>query len=259
MEATASFFGFGHKKKQPTSPTTAAASDPSRVSEKAPQLPELNSLPPITASPTPKSLTRSLSPASLSPRSAQPRLSTSSSQIFERNVQDSLPPAPGSPAIPAHIQTDDHIPPVLSASSLAITDNSVSVDEVQIVTTTTHQPAVSVVLTPNPASPTSVSPTTTIRTGSEETLDGVGAAEKRRLSFISFADVVQSEQTSAGSSPVRGSPVLKGRETIEEALRRRSPSPIRLSSAVSAELNPDLSVQTMRQALRRSASGDLGR
>ena len=146
---------------------------------------------------------------------------------------------------------------MLSASSLAITDNSVSVDEVQIVTTTTHQPAVSVVLTSNPASPTSVSPTTT-RSGSQETLDGVGAAEKRRLSFISFADVVQSEQTSTANSPERGSPVLKGRGTIEEALRR-SPSPVRLGSAVSAELNPDLSVQTMRQALRKSASGDLGR
>ena len=76
-------------------------------------------------------------------RSSSPGLhSPASSQIFERNVQEPEP----SPAIPAHIQTEDHIPAALDASSLAITDDHLNPDEVEIVMHAAHQPAAAVSL-----------------------------------------------------------------------------------------------------------------
>jgi hypothetical protein len=68
--------------------------------------------------------------------------SPASSQIFERNVQEPEP----SPAIPAHIKTEDHIPAALDASSLAITDDHLNPDEVEIVMHVAHQPAAAVSL-----------------------------------------------------------------------------------------------------------------
>lgn len=74
-------------------------------------------------------------------RSSSPGLhSPASSQIFERNVQEPEP----SPAIPAHIKTEDHIPAALDASSLAITDDHLNPDEVEIVMHAAHQPAAAV-------------------------------------------------------------------------------------------------------------------
>ncbi|KAI5795145.1 hypothetical protein EDC01DRAFT_590340, partial [Geopyxis carbonaria] len=276
-----------------------------------PQLPQLNAVAPLNSSPpadkpTPSkaglySPIRSLSPSTspiLAPLpTSPPRLSTSSSQIFERNVQEHAntpsQPAPTSPAIPAHIQTDNHIPPVLEASSLAITDKACGVDEVEIVTTSTHQPAVSVVASSysNATSPTvdaphqhlsfpaDHSPAEEAGNISSDDLSSysTSGADKRRLSFISFADVVQAEQAesaashTAHSSP-RGSPVLDpvSISTINERLRR-SPSPIRgglgSSPPNGASRSGDnlgvergeLTVETMRQALRKTGSGDLGR
>lgn len=80
------------------------------------------------ASPNRRSMHRSASPGLHSP---------ASSAIFERNVQE----PEDSTAIPAHIKTEDHIPPALDASSLAITDDHLNPDEVEIVMHSAHQPA----------------------------------------------------------------------------------------------------------------------
>lgn len=331
--------------------TTPSTNDP-------PQLPILTDIPPITTSPPsatvrnassqlqpPTSPVRSIGSNSsppLLPRpntaghssATHPRLSTSNSQIFERNVQEqansSLPP-PKSPAIPAHIQTENHIPAVLEASSIAITDEKCGVDEVEIVMHSMHQPAVSVVAPPH--STASSSPTYDTHQHRRQSPSPAGdnavdelasaghsgdgcspygsissgaaaAADKRRLSFISFADVVQAEyaehmempNSSLSSvnnpSPLGGSPQLSpadretGISTINETLGHRSPSPIRLGSSPSgnsasgsvqrtlsakssasspsrsntSDLGMDrgeLTIETMRQALRKTGSGDL--
>lgn len=117
--------------------------------------PTLLPSPPLTTSPpsdrrSPRSSPRiypagiSASPNRRINRSSSPGLhSPASSQIFERNVQEPEP----SPAIPAHIKTEDHIPAALDASSLAITDNHLNPDEVEIVMHAAHQPAAAVSLT----------------------------------------------------------------------------------------------------------------
>lgn len=321
------------------------------ISAKAPQLPQLTAFSPIATtapnvfssfpSPPTQSPIQSVGSSSsppLIPRPgtsefASPRLSTSSSQIFERNVQEqlsstSLPP-PTSSAIPAHIQTENRIPAVLEASSIAITDEKCGVDEVEIVMHSMHQPAVSSV----PHRGTSSSPvygghvpgayygsdnaideSSAGNSGDELSSHGVGigaaaAADKRRLSFISFADMVQAEQAKhegvimASSGSLRnlspgGSPnvIPADRDvalsTINETLRR-SPSPIRLGSSPprggggsngnvqrtlsGKSMGPagagspprtsmgdslgmergELTIETMRQALRKTGSGDL--
>lgn len=110
--------------------------------------PTLLPSPPLTTSPPPGHRSPRGSPRiypagiSASPnrriRSTSPGLhSPASSQIFERNVQEPEP----SPAIPAHIKTEDHIPAALDASSLAITDDHLNPDDVEIVMHAAHQPA----------------------------------------------------------------------------------------------------------------------
>ncbi|PWW72424.1 hypothetical protein C7212DRAFT_360483 [Tuber magnatum] len=346
-----------HPTDAPRTPAaTAHATTP--LTTDPPQLPKLTEIPPITTSPpsatfgnassqtqSPTSPIRSSGSGSSPPlvsrpntagygSAVHPRLSTSSSQIFERDVQEqtnsSLPP-PTSPATPAHIQTENHIPAVLEASSIAITDEKCGVDEVEIIMHSMHQPAVSVVAPPH--STTASSPTHDTHqhrrrspspagdngvdeaafpghSGDEYSLYGsvstgaAAAADKRRLSFISFADVVQAEQaehmempnSSLSSinnlSPLGGSPQLSpadretGISTINETLRHRSPSPIRLGSSppgnsasgsvqrtfsrtsgASSPSRPntsdlgmdrgELTIETMRQALRKTGSGDL--
>jgi hypothetical protein len=213
--------------------------------------------------------------------------------IFERNVQEhpNNPhlPVPTSPAIPAHIQTENHIPPVLEASSLAITDRNCGVDEVEIVMHSAHQPAAAL-----PAGTQAHYSSLDHMTGGED-YSSEEPADRRRLSFISFADVVQAEQaeqfsdvlTQHSSNSSRSSPVQSAVDpnvvsTITERLRR-SPSPIRLGTsppggsgyvmaspgspgrsadnlAVGGEQQQrgELTIETMRQALRKTASGDLG-
>jgi hypothetical protein len=123
------------------------------------------------------------------------------------------------------------------------------------------------------------------------------AADIRRLSFISFADVVQAEQLEHAESVMEpialptssqtSTPADAAISTIDETLRR-SPSPIRLGSSPPRSipiggsvqrsgsgrntganspprlnagdfgLDPaELTVETMRQALRKTGSGDL--
>jgi len=144
--------------------------------------------------------------------------------IFERDVQESLP-ADTDANIPSHITTEDHIPPVLEASSHAIAEN-VDPDEVEIVTSSIHipaasaaPPATSAARSPGASSaalPSSLSDSTV----TSSALEGASASDVRRLSFISFADVVQAEHaehhiTAASEHSLRPSspPLSSGQRT----------------------------------------------
>lgn len=223
--------------------------------------------------------------------------SPAGSQIFERDVQD-YTLAPASPAIPSHIQTENHIPPVLDASSEAITDGH-DPDNVEIVTHSQHQPAsVSVTGTANSPHPTyeQTAPWAEEFAAYSDRDDASNftpldssAADIRRLSFISFADVVLAEHGGAPTNP-RDSVHLAGLTSLSDL--RRSPSPIRspvssqgpgtspptskcgsckgfdmspnrkpLGSPTSMQHgigNGEVNVETMSQALRRTGSADLG-
>ncbi|KAK4104653.1 hypothetical protein N658DRAFT_386807, partial [Parathielavia hyrcaniae] len=243
-------FGFGKKKaeepaKPPPKPTPASNNAPTRKT---------------TASPIQTDAARS-SPSSpgrpgfaSSPRLASP----AGSQIFERDVQESAAAIlPSSPAIPSHIQTENYIPPVLDASSEAITDDHLNPDTVEIITHTSHQPASVAVaggLSPH-HHPHNHEPhqkpswadelaafaahrtPTTLSNANTDTASNYGsfdATDVRRLSFISFADVVQAEQhqqQQAGGGGSRDSMHLAGLTSLA-ALNsnnnsNRSPSPIR--------------------------------
>ena len=207
-------------------------------------------------------------------RSSPRHLSPATSQIFERDVQESTILAPElSPAIPHHIATEDHIPPVLEASSLAITDNY-DPDEVEIVMHSAHQPAAATVahstlgesqpsahgshldlaashislpgglsdaLPPTSAPAviprSSPPPPTLYHENSQDEKDSmygaVDPADPRRLSFISFADVVNAEHAemahsqsfSDGTVPSQSSaPSIAGGAP---GSGNRSPSPVR--------------------------------
>lgn len=234
---------------------------------------------------------------------SSPRLhSPASSQIFERNVQEDTVPVATSPAIPSHITTENHIPPVLDASSMAITDDHLTPDTVEIVTHAAHQPASvtvsssihaeSALSSPYPDEAPPILPVDSIEDGAS-TYGALDSADVRRLSFISFADVVHAEQAADGS--MRDSLLLSGASSMASPiLGGRSPSPIRSpispplsasasgsenfkglglesspgrkagspkSSAVGASsptVTGELAIETMRQALRKTESGDVG-
>lgn len=228
-------------------------------------------------------------------RSPSPGLpSPASSSIFERDVQESALPAPPSGGIPSHIPREDYIPPVLEASSLAITDERLDPDDVKIVMHANHHPAVaghgsmdaSIATLPDEVA-------TTDRDGTASSYGALDAHDHRRLSFISFADVVQAEHmTGKDGIPVTGLPL-----TASPPLHHlnRSPSPV-YSGASSRGLSTspptsgpasvggfegisgagvkgpgspnlghaaptaagELTIETMRQALRKTGSSDLG-
>lgn len=246
--------------------------------------------------------------------SSSPRLhSPASSQIFERNVQEDVVPPQASPQIPSHIITENHIPPALDASSAAITNEQLDPDSVEIVTHAMHQPAAV------PASSVSLEASTTsfqedystyrAEASGDDNASNYGAldsADVRRLSFISFADVVHAEHAElaepgslehpagrnsvhlgnlAGtipslaaasprshspmrspiSSPGHGtsppssvSPSFKGLETSPGKVHRGSGGSTQ-QSAQSPPLSAagELNIETMRQALRKTGSGDL--
>lgn len=316
-----SLFSFGKKKAQPSLRPASSnehpslSRDDSRISSTS-----RATLPPTqTTSPTvvttqsepgpfviPSTPTRALS---TSPRVSSP----AGSQIFERNVQDSTVLKPSSPAIPTHIQTENYIPSVLDDASEAITNERLNPDAVEIVTHTSHQPASVTVTGASGAAGGGSTPYE--QTSSEwaaelaSFADRVGLpapdnasnygsldpADVRRLSFISFADVVQAEHTGhAGTTESRDSIHLAGLTSIPSAALNRSPSPIlspvssqgpgtspptsnpgsmkgvdlsplRKSAAATSsgtQLNltaptNDLNIETMRQALRRTGSSDL--
>ena len=236
--------------------------------------------------------------------------SPDASSIFERDVQESSIPSEVAPAIPAHIKTEDMIPPALEASSLAITDNHLRPDEVEIVTHPGHQPAGATIseTVSGPASesflPLSPSdlhdertPATLQHHESEDSAPNYGAldpSDVRRLSFISFADVVQAEHAESGSNQsLHHLPLAGSHQRPQSRGPNSSPSPAR--SPVSsthginnqphmgigsdltqgAEVSPvrspigspslgapqqhgELAIETMSQALRRPRSEDLG-
>ncbi|OTB09171.1 hypothetical protein M426DRAFT_7188 [Hypoxylon sp. CI-4A] len=292
-------FGFG-KKKADSKQTTKSPSKPAAELSSLPlakDVPRTSSKRSTAGSPiqagspnmTPSSPGRGL-------YSSSPRLSSpAGSQIFERDVQESAVVIPNSPAIPSHIQTENYIPPVLDASSEAITDDRLDPDVVEIVTHNAHQPA-SVTVT-GASQSDSVSnlwvEDLAALSDKEEAASNYGSLDStdvRRLSFISFADVVQAEQvppnssrdsmhlaglTSIGSrgvnrspSPIRSPVSSQGPETsppnsISGSIKGLSMSPVRkpLGSPTSAEhslsVNGDLNIETMSQALRRTGSTDL--
>ena len=233
-------------------------------------------------------------------------ISPASSQIFERNVQEDGLATTASPAIPSHITTENHIPPVLDASSMAITDDHLNPDNVEIVTHAAHQSAaVTVTGTSHgidAAQPDhsifSIDPTHPDGEDSASNYGALDTNDVRRLSFISFADVVHAEQadhtslhastlsgtasiTSPGArspSPMRspvspqttsGSPSVRGLETFgripEPHSKGLETSPVRGIRAPGSPRLPgsppattgELSIETMRQALRKTGSGDL--
>ncbi|KAM0337219.1 hypothetical protein ACHAPQ_003319 [Fusarium lateritium] len=237
-----------------------------------------------------------------------PRISSpATSQIFERDVQDSSV-KPTSPAIPTHIQTENFIPPVLDDASEAITNQKLDPDTVEIVTHSSHQPAAVTVTGATNGLPVydpsasewaaelaSFADRDAVSADNASNYGSLDSSDVRRLSFISFADVVQAEHNppaGAGIAGSRDSIHLAGLTSLPTAVNR-SPSPIRspvssqgpetspptsnpgsmkgielspsrrpLGSPTSTnnlKLNPlggDLNIETMSQALRRTGSSD---
>lgn len=225
--------------------------------------------------------------------SSSPRIiSPAGSQIFERDVQENSLPVPNSPAIPLHIQTENHIPAVLDASSEAITNDSLNPDSVEIVMHSAHQPAANVtgVVEQSWWADDLISHQPD-RDDSASNYGALDNADVRRLSFISFSDIVQSEHAEHVGN--RDSIYVAGLSSFSSG-HNRSPSPIRSpvssqgfdttpptsksASIKGGETSPrgksvgspisnhpssaggevtGLTVETMSQALRRTGSGDL--
>ncbi|KAF4968876.1 hypothetical protein FZEAL_10332 [Fusarium zealandicum] len=232
--------------------------------------------------------------------------SAATSQIFERDVQDSTVLKPNSPSVPAHIQTENYIPSVLDDASEAITNEKLDPDTVEIVTHSSHQPAAVTVTGANNGLPSydqtptewaaelaSFADRDAVSADNASNYGSLDSADVRRLSFISFADVVQAEHNpSAGVAGSHDSIHLAGLTSLPAAINR-SPSPIRSPVSSQApetspptsnpgsmkgfELSPhrrplgsptsttlthntsgnDLNIETMSQALRRTGSTDL--
>lgn len=278
-------------------------------------------------------------------RSSSPRLhSPASSEIFERNVQEPVPigsslatgdvEANAAAAhIPSHVVTEDLIPPALEASAQAITSSSLNPDEVEIVTSTAHQQASSVLeqqtsgstahseiaslnspalyharssgfdsppagetpasslhasgIVPSPPAPLHAAVTALATAAADDdTASSYGQLDPndvRRLSFISFKDIVLSEHAhpAATTSGTAASPTIPASdaaaELIGSRLDRTTSPPTSTHSGVTTPPPPgvsvspavgggtgvpgphsELTIETMRQALRKTASGDLG-
>ncbi|KAL4783963.1 hypothetical protein BJX76DRAFT_239641 [Aspergillus varians] len=154
------------------------------------------------------------------------------SLIFERSVQEDILLPQTSPSIPSHIRTENHIPPVLEASSEAITDNKLDPDSVEIVTHNIHHPAVNGVPAAQPLqSPSPDTAAMDIRDTEELPLTSQSSDpnDVRRLSFISFADVVNSENAETGEYPSGNDSIQRGTGSPNPsaiAFRNMSPSPL---------------------------------
>lgn len=225
--------------------------------------------------------------------------SPASSMIFERNVQEEVIPPETSPHLPTHVIIENHIAPALDASAEAITNDKLDPDTVEIVTHATHQPAAvtitgigteqsvaSSVVDDSPSPPVPRQDTDNV-----STYGSLDSGDVRRLSFISFADVVHGEQEMGAVDPRRDSH-LSGHPSL---VPPRSPSPIRSPTSSAAfgtsppssvtasvkgleqspnrgprgtgsplpgqssplALGSEVNIETMRQALRKTGSGDL--
>lgn len=304
------FLGLGKKKEDAVTATTATTSSADEPRQPR-ALPSRTSKPSSTTQPATWSGHGEqpvVSPSSPTNRaiSSSPRVSSpAGSQIFERDVQSSAALKPNSAAIPTHIQTENYIPPVLGDASDAITNENLNPDSVEIVTHTLHQPAsVTVTSAANGSAPydqsasdwaaelASFSDRDAAAADNASNYGSLDSNDVRRLSFISFADVVQSEHSGpAGAAGSRDSIHLAGLTSLPPALNR-SPSPIRSpvssqgpgtspptsnpGSMKGVDLSPsrkpmssphsshygctksgDLNIETMSQALRRTGSKDL--
>lgn len=303
-----SLFGFGKKKTEAQSKAGPGAGSPYAVQE--PSKPS-----------TTRSTTRStMSPIQLahgdhpfapsSPTrafSGSPRISSpATSQIFERDVQDHTLLKSSSPAIPSHIQTENYIPPVLDDASEAITNNKLDPDSVEIVTHASHQPAsvavpgTSAIHTPYDQGPSdwaselaSFADRIGFPADSASNYGSLDSADVRRLSFISFADVVQAEHSGhhLPSMSSRDNMHIVGLTSLSASAMNRSPSPIRSpvssqgpgtspptsnpGSIKGLDMSPsrkpigspssgnytlttpgELNIETMSQALKRTGSRD---
>lgn len=227
--------------------------------------------------------------------------SPASSQIFERDVQENIIPAQSSPAIPTHIMTENHIPPILEASSAALTDGKLDPDSVEIVTHNSHHPAsLNVTGGAVPSEHQMVSSwyedvnhqTLGDMEDSSSAHEPLDSTDIRRLSFISFADVVHGEHAEtvecasngnplagggilkfpgvpaspirspvssrgAGTSPRSLSPIPGGLGT-STGIRGPSSPPHHPHSPSASAVGPELNVETMTQTLRRTESGEFG-
>ena len=264
-------------------------------------------------------------------RSSSPRLqSPASTEIFERSVQEPIPIATlhgNEHSIPNHVLTEDHIPAALEASAEAITSSDLNADDVEIVTATSHQPAGASLgnssstadvsslhaaphLPPsllhqasdnsehaslNAASYGFLPPPSHLEDENASSYGALDPTDVHRLSFISFADVVQSEHAhptaasdlAAGSrdslhissqpttSPRSPSSTYSGGGGVvtppltfgasnqigsDLASRNADQSPARsiaVGSPGASSAHNELTIETMRQAVRKTASGDL--
>lgn len=278
------FWSLGRKEDtqsaSPSGPSTGTPSPAPRNGTQTPS-PSRHRGPLGTSSPSSPARMRSPSPAS--------------SQIFERNVQEDVLLVASSPsaaaATPAHITTENHIPPALSASANAFADERLSPDRVEIVTLASHQPAAASVTgavgtdtmdsTQSPdvqdhghnhgstathfphhhshdphlhASPSSTLYTPAQNSSPHSAIPSkFEAADIRRLSFISFADVIHDEHvaTDAAHRLASASGGVLSSPSSPLSPPPRSPSPVPAS-----RVGSELSVETMTQALRKTGSGD---
>ena len=306
------FWKLGKKSDQDKQETKAipTSSSPPPTTAQTPSRASASHIAPITALRPSSPLRRAVSPQHNHPygvpgspgrgASSSPRMhSPASSQIFERDVQEDVVPSQASPQIPSHIITENMIPSALDASSEAITNAKLDPDSVEIITHADHVPGAAMI----PGSVGDPSMTSLHEEVSHhlrpdgDTASNYGALDTsdiRRLSFISFADVVHSEHAAhegerRDSSQAIGIPGSSGFTSMP-----RSPSPLRspvsshgLSTSPptsvstsgkgleaspsrnvrgagsppppggSAPLGGELNIETMRQALRKTGSGDL--
>lgn len=232
---------------------------------------------------------------SIGMQSSRPQ-SPASSMIFERNVQEDVVLPETSPHLPSHVIMENHIAPALDASAAAITNEKLDPDTVEIVTHATHQPA-AVTITGVGQDHSLTSSLTedfphNLRQEPDEgsNYGSLDQTDVRRLSFISFADVVHGEQEQVDGrrdsahlsghhglvaprspSPIRSptssaafgtSPPtsvtasVKGFETSPHRAPRGTGSPLPGQSSPLA-IGSEINVETMRQALRKTGSGDL--
>ncbi|KAK9649459.1 hypothetical protein HCH54_003875 [Aspergillus fumigatus] len=216
-------------------------------------------------------LSRSASPDCID--QSDPRISSlSPSSIFERDVQKDLLSVHTSPSIPSHISMENHIPPVLEASSVAITDDRLSPDTVEIVTHNVHQSATAGVCGAFAVEPSLPS------TCFEHFRDGSEDLEEPHLPSTDFLSSRGSSHQSpsirnSSPSPLRSPRLLHELDTYPVT---STPNPIKASdlsssredfaagsprlaaqSSIYPNVGGEFSIETMRQALRRTGSQDL--
>jgi len=226
-------------------------------------------------------------------RQSSPRhLSPATSQIFERDVQEPTISAELAPAIPAHMVTEDHIPAVLEASSLAITDSHLNPDDVEIVTHAGHQPAAAIVggvgghggsdmhnvaPSPSPSHAHLQSEQLGMHAAPERAENPYGTGnplDPRRLSFVSFADVMHAEQAEHAESgkdashahahgyghglrspsPTRRLMVSDRTAMLPPPARKGSASvsPSRAGASSAGGTHGELTIETMRQTMQEA-------